>query len=537
MVKKSIIQLLLLCIFLCRASICAAQVYQTQDSTVGHAAKLDSSVCKVLNGKLMEYFEAIKHEPVDVQKEECDFLIGSANDSLIRDYVAQTIYDHYLDSPVMGFEAVSIHIYDNWFRNGKANMRSDMDMLGARIFAEFNRQSLIGCKAPELSMTSLDGQPVDLFTETDRKDRFRVLYFYDTDCVKCRMQSILLANVLATEAFPVDFYAVYTGDDRHGWEEYVSERFDGSPSHARIFHLWDPEIDSDFQRKYAVLQTPRLYLVTPDGTIKGRGLDALALTQMLHGIFDEVKLDYGSKESDAMFDGIFAGGTSSSEDVMSVADHIASSTLPKGDTVIFRQMTGDLLYYLSSRSGEAMKEGLDYLIDSYILSNDKVWRSQDDSLKVVGFAQIMDDLLDKAAPGSSISGLKVPGTLVTSKREKQTSRRLNRIGGRRNIIIFYTEGCNICDAEKAAARRLLNGDAEMPATGRSGGEYASHLTSGGYAKLLRHTRIFMVNVDEILRKDPSMASHLFDSFDLSSLPFLIETDRKGTIQRRYLSLQ
>lgn len=516
---------MLLCTFLCGAGVCAAQVHKTQDSTAGQAASLDTAVCNALDSKLMEYFEAIKHEPVDVQKAECDFLIGSTNDSLIRNHVAQTIYDHYIGSPVMGFEAVAIHVFDNWFLPGKARMRSDMDMLGARIFAEFNRLSQIGCRAPELSMISLDGQPVCLFAEDDRKDRFRVLYFYDTDCAKCRMQSILLGNVLATEDFPIDFYAIYTGDDRQAWREYVSERFDIYPSHARITHLWDPEIDSDFQRKYAVLQTPRLYLITPDGTIKGRGLDALALSQMLHAIFDEVELDYGSRESAELYDGIFAGGAASPSDVKAVADQIASSTLPVGDTVMFRQMAGDLLYYLSSRSGEGMKEGMNYLIDSYILSDNKVWKSQDDSLKVVGFAQIMDDLLDKATPGSRISDLKVPGTLVTCKGEKQTSRKLGRIGGNRNMIIFYTEGCRICDAEKAAALRLLDAAAADLPAGRVS------------VRSSRRMRVFMVNVDEILRSDPSLASRLFDSFDLSSLPFLIETDRKGVILRRYISLQ
>ena len=52
-----------------------------------------------------------------------------------------------------------------------------------------------------------------------------------------------------------------------------------------------------------------------------------------------------------------------------LADQIADLTLPKGDTVMFRQMTGDLLYYLSSRSGEGFKEGLGYLIDTYIYDN------------------------------------------------------------------------------------------------------------------------------------------------------------------------
>lgn len=504
---------MLFCAFLCGAGsgMCAAQEHQ--DSIVGHAAKPDTVIFNALDSKLREYFEAIRREPVEVQKAECDFLIESGTDSLVRDHVAQTIYDHYLNSPVMGFEAVAIHVYDNWFKPGKAHLRSDMDLLGARIFAEFNRQSQIGCKAPELEMTALDGSVRRLYTSDDPLGRFRVLYFYDTDCVKCRMQSILLGNVLATEEFPVEFYAIYTGDNREAWEKYVSERFDFVPLSAELTHLWDPEIDSDFQRKYGVLQTPRLFLVAPDGTIKGRGLDALALSQMLHGIFDEVKLEYGSKESSVLYDGIFSDGAPSVEDVRELADRIAASTLPKGDTVMFRQMAGDLLYYLSSRSGEGMKEGMNYLIDSYILSDNKVWKSQDDSLKVIGFAQIMDDLLDKAAPGTRISGRKVPGTLVTAKGEKQRTRRLDKVGGKRNIIIFYTEGCNICDAEKAAARRLLN---DKPGV---------------------RTRIFMVNVDDILRTDPSLASRLFDTFDLSSLPFILETDRKGAIVRRYISLR
>ena len=46
----------------------------------------------------------------------------------------------------------------------------------------------------------------------------------------------------------------------------------------------------------------------------------------------------------------------------------------------------------------------------------------------------------------------------------------------------------------------------------------------------------MVNVDAIMASDPSLASRLIDTFDLSSLPYIIRTDRSGTIQDRYLSL-
>ena len=469
----------------------------------------DTAVLNALTTKLQEYFEAMKYEPVQVQMGECDFLIESTSDSLLKSHVARTIYNHYTKSPVMGAEAVAIHVYDQWYKPGLVKMSSDMELLAAKIFAEFNRQSQVGCKAPELTMESSDGSLVQLFQGADNQKGFRVLYFYDTDCSNCKIQSILLTNLLATESFPIEFYAIYTGDNRESWMKYISDRFDIPVSSAKIVHLWDPEIDSDFQRKYGILQTPKMFLVAPDGVIAGRGLDAYALSQMLHQIFDPVDLEYGSQESAALFDGIFAGTVPSVADVRMLADQIASSTLPKGDTVMFRQMTGDLLYYLSTRSGEGIKEGLDYLIDTYITEN-MAWRSEDDSLKIVGFAGIMKDLLSKARPGTQIADVKVPGVKLTWKGEKVYKGSLKKLTGERNIIIFYTEGCHICEAEKQTARELAAAD--------------------------KNVSVLLVNVDEIMRTNPALASKLFDKFDLSSLPYILETNRKCLIQRRYISL-
>ena len=469
----------------------------------------DTAVLNALSAKLHEYFEAMKYEPVQVQMGECDFLIESTSDSLLKSHVARTIYDHYSSSPVMGAEAVAIHVYDQWYKPGLVKMSSEAELLGAKIFAEFNRMSQVGCSAPELQMEASDGSLVQLFDHDDAQNCFRVLYFYDTDCSNCKIQSILLSNLLATESFPVEFYAIYTGDNRESWMKYITERFDMPHTSAKVVHMWDPEIDSDFQRKYGILQTPRMFLVAPDGVISGRGLDAYALAQMLHQIFDPVDLEYGSQESAALFDGILAGGIPTSADIAVLADHIASSTLPKGDTVMFRQMTGDLLYYLSTRSGEGIKKGLDYLIDTYITGN-KVWRSADDSLKIVGFADIMDDLLSKSRPGTRIADVKVPGLKITAKGEGDYKGSLRKLGGDRNLIIFYTEGCHICEAEKQAARELA-------------------ASSEGVA-------VLMVNVDEITRINPDLASKLFDVFDLSSLPYILEYDRKGLILRRYISI-
>ena len=314
-------------------------------SSVISAQQLDSSVRAALDERLTEYFLTLDREGLDVQKQECDFLIGTATDSLVRQFVALRVYDHYLSSPVMGAEAVALHVFDNWFLPGHVRMGSDMDLLNARIFADFNRQSMIGERAPELCMESLEGGMADI-SVSERQGRYSVLFFYDVDCSKCKVESILLRNVLETEDFPIDFYAIYAGDNRSKWESYVEDRLSVQASRTRTVHMWDPQFDSDFQRKYGVIQTPRLFLVSPEGIIIGRGLDAQALSLMLHGIFDEVELEYGGEESKALFSSIFGDDDRAvaMEDVVRMADYIKTATLEKGDTVMFRQLSGDLLY-------------------------------------------------------------------------------------------------------------------------------------------------------------------------------------------------
>ena len=479
-------------------------------SFTSNAQQLDSAKRVLLDGKLAEYTAAIEPAGPDAQMEECDFLIESCSDSLVKQYVALRLYDHYFSSKIMGAESVAIHILDRWFFTGEVKMPNDVDLLNARVYADFNRSSLLGAQAPRLDVRNMAGEGVTLYDVPSK--RYSVLYFYDTGCARCKIETIKLRSLLETEEYPIDLYAFYTGDNEDAWREYVGERFVLDAEGVNVVHLWDPEIDSDFQRKYGVLQTPKMFLIRPDGKIAGRELDTDALGQVLSSLFAEVKLTYGGKEAMDLFSRMFQGGPSSPEEVQGVSDMIAHATLEKGDTLMFRQLAGDLLYYLASETGRGAKEGLAYHIDKYILDDTgDVWVTPDDTLKVVGYAQIVDDLLSKAAPGTRIKRVKVPGVLLTKSGEKEKVKDLAKIGAKNNIVIFHTDGCNICKAEIAAARALVKAD--------------------------RRSRVFLVNIDQVLADNPSLAAKLFDSFDLSSLPYILFTDKKGIIQSRYETLQ
>lgn len=470
------------------------------------AQELDSLTRAKLSDKLDEYFSAIDPIGIEAQKEEADFLIGTVADSLARQFVAVKTYNHFLNSPVMGSEAVAIHILDKWFIDGTIRMYDEIDFLNARIFADFNRRSLVGEKAPELALLTPEGDTVHLYAASS--ERYSILYIYDTDCSKCRLESMRLNMAFSDKSYPVDFYALYAGDNKDRWDQYREENF--TFDEIAVRHFWDPEVDSDFQRKYGVLQTLRMFLISPDGTILGRGLDTPALQQMLEALLTERPLEYGGKDSAELFDRLL-GQAPTRKEIAEVAEMLESATLGQGNRQMYRQLIGDYLYYLAPKTGEEFKEGLYEFIKTYIIDRDDIWTSEDDKLKVVGFAEIMNDLLSKAAPGSRIADLKVEGIFLKDGREKHSKKNLRRLCGLVNVMIFHTEGCHVCEAEIAAARELVADTPEL--------------------------NVFLVNVDKVIAENPGLSARLFDNFDLSALPYILMTDRKGNVLARYVTLQ
>lgn len=452
-------------------------------------AQIDPSALKALDSKLDEYFRTLETQPVGVKNEECDLLIGSAGDSLLRQHIALKAYTHYLDSSLMGDEAVAVHLTDTWFATGLVSMGGDDILLRAKMFADFNRRSLIGEPAPELRMPDPQGDTVEFGGVSFR---YRVLFFYDTGCSKCRLESSLLKSGLDSADWPVDVYAVYTGSEPESWKEWRETRFNLNARAVRTFNVWDPDISSDYQMKYGVLQTPKMFLVDPQGTVIGRGLDTEALCRMLGSIFSDRDYEYGGRSSAALMDTLFSAyAPISPGNVSEVASVIGSRTLGLGDTLTFKHLEGDLLYWLLSRRDEGCREGTAAFMNEYVLSRPEIWNTADDTLKVVGLARMMNELLSRTPVGSRIPKMK----------EIAGWNALRRRGG---FIIFHSRGCPVCRRELAAADSL-------------------------------GLRVLDVDVDGILASDPDLGKLLLDTFDLSSMPFIVEVSGRGTVRRRYVS--
>lgn len=472
------------------------------------AAQVDSTRLAQLDARLQQYFSLLEQESAEVKNQECDALIEAATDPVLKQTIALRIYDHYRNSKLMGDEAVAVHVTDTWFIPGKVAMKSDNDFFEARMFAEFNRQSLIGMPAPAAELFDPLGESVFIGSPVLRQVQGpedpegpvgesvkppAVYYFYDTDCAKCKLETATLRSLLNDQDYPVKVYAIYVGTNEDRWKEWREKSFVLDTEETEVIHLWDPDTSADLQFKYGITQTPRMFLVDSEGMIIGRGLDTESLERLLEAVLDDGEYYYGNEASKALFDQLFStyGERVSPEDVADVASIIKSRTLDLGDTLSFKHLEGDLLYYVAQKREEAFREGTEGFIQDYILSRPDIWNTDEDTLMVVGMAGMLDELLSKAPIGSVIPKMCIKGW--------------NNFRKKGGYMFFHAEGCQICKAEMALADSL-------------GLDYYS------------------VNMDALEEKSPRKARKLLDKFDLSGLPFVMKISEGGTVERRYLSL-
>lgn len=456
-----------------------------------------------LGAKLDEYFTALAGEPASVQNKECDFLIASCQDSLVRQYVALKVYDHYLQSKIMGDDAVAVHVAKEWFLSGKVPMAEEMDLVNARIFVAFNECSLIGMQAPVINTFQQDGSYVKVPGEG-----YSVLYFYDTGCSTCKVESARLKAFVREAKYPVTVYAIYVGQDGESWRAYQAD-FEG------VTHVWSPE-SADWQLLYGVLQTPRMFLVAPSGEILGRGLDTPALQLLLSREFSSGTFVYGEESQMAGFDQLFAafGDSLKVSDVMDVADYMAARTLGEGNMDAFKQNMGDLLYYLSSRKTEVFREAAVPFVKKYI-QLPEVWDTPQDRAQVVSLGELLLDLCSRTPVGSVVPDLRVPGVLrrkpglfVAGSRSGEFA--LRKLKGSPAYVVFYSAQCSSCQEMLEAVERLVLEN--------------------------RRARVLMVDMDGLMTDAPETGQLLLDTFDLSALPMVLELDKKGVVQHKYVDL-
>ena len=162
------------------------------------AGQVDSTSRARLSEMLEQYYETMLFIDNSEKEQECDYLIESCKDSLVRQFVASSILDHYMNPPLMGEESVAIYLYEKWFLNGPVTIGDEWKAFEASMFYQFNRLSMIDMPAPSLELYDPNGEKCAALLEGSPA----VLYFYDTSCAKCKLASAWLPIVMGTVSLP-----------------------------------------------------------------------------------------------------------------------------------------------------------------------------------------------------------------------------------------------------------------------------------------------------------------------------------------------
>ena len=101
-----------LAILLLSGSLSGAAAQDAQDTLRTHAS-------------VTAYLQSLIEQPVGAINRDVDRLIDSIGTQQpeLQSKVAGIAFDFFTDSPVMGHEAVAVHIEDNWFLNGRLKLR------------------------------------------------------------------------------------------------------------------------------------------------------------------------------------------------------------------------------------------------------------------------------------------------------------------------------------------------------------------------------------------------------------------------------
>ena len=242
-----------------------------------------------LDSLLTQFYGALEHEETAVKNTEFDVLIGSCRDSLTRQHVALSVFDHYRYSRVMGEEAVALHVYDEWIASGKVQPRSEFELFEAERFAMENRKTQIGMRAPQITLRT----PGGIRKRIPAEGRPAVLFFYSPNCSKCRLETYALPAVLAQVRFPLNFYAVDVDADRREFRRF-RKALGGSGEFVKMIHLWDPKSESSLLLDYGVFSTPKIFVAWEDGEILGRRLELDSLQEIIRYI----NLLYGQEKEE-----------------------------------------------------------------------------------------------------------------------------------------------------------------------------------------------------------------------------------------------
>lgn len=207
------------------------------------------------------------------------------NPETFRYYLSHFL-NSYLSSKLVGMDAVFVHLVDNYYLKEKAPWLSEEQMKNILTQANKVRPVLIGKKAPNFTVTKMNGEKLTLYEE---ESEYTILYFWSNTCGFCKKSTPVMQDFYEKyKDKGVKIIAVcmkYTDEVAPCWE-YVKEK-----EIDNWIHTADPYRRMKLDKLYDAETTPTIYVLDKDKIIRSKKIGADQLEEVMDNIIKMREMD------------------------------------------------------------------------------------------------------------------------------------------------------------------------------------------------------------------------------------------------------
>lgn len=241
----------------------------------------------VFHRKITEYLDKyLKGAPPDIMIPYIDSMIAKSRPApKTFHWLVHFITERYLQSSVMGYDALYVHMVKRYYETGESTLSSPSFVDEQVIRANKWEKLLLGKVAPELILYDTLGVAHSLH---GLPNKYTLLVFWSPTCGHCKtMVPALYEKYLKyKDQYDIAGFAILSEPDEPTtplWKKFIQDH------HFEWFNLDGAVANIDWHDVYDVITTPQIYLLDKDKKIIGKHLNAELFEKIL--LFDFEKSD------------------------------------------------------------------------------------------------------------------------------------------------------------------------------------------------------------------------------------------------------
>ena len=253
--------------------------------------------------KVLTYIDKVIPQIPDTIEKEIDMLIAKSRTSaeLFR-YMLVTLFNHYGQSQIMGFEDIALYISDKYYlKEATWNDTTHMRKLREQVTKRF--PLMLGKIAPDAQLVfissdhfkaaasddSLKKNPYvgSFFKLSDIHKDYTVLFFWEADCGHCKKATPIMYDVYNKlkdkNVTVIAISTLFGAEGKVKWIDFVNEH--------KLYdwiNAWNP-YDYKFKELYDVASTPTIYILDKNRKIIAKRIGAEQCEEIINHFIESEK--------------------------------------------------------------------------------------------------------------------------------------------------------------------------------------------------------------------------------------------------------